>query len=69
MACKVPFFILFLRKEKSGKEVSEKQLEMEKRKSKTANSNLQNSALSFDAFIVITYLPEVSKLKIRSQNM
>ena len=50
MACKVPFFILFLRKEKSGKEVSEKQLEMEKRKSKTANSNLRKLSIVIRCF-------------------
>ena len=64
-------FILFLRKEISGKGASEKQFESgEKRKKKEARLELnKNSSFSFDAFIVYIYFSEVSKLKILSNKI
>ena len=61
-ACKLPFFILILRKEKSAKRVPEKQLKSGEKKKQD-----RNSSFSFDAFIFFIYLPEVSKLKIRGK--
>ena len=60
-ACKVLFLSCSYAKKKSGKAVSEKQLESGEKKSKTGT--YKNSSFSFDAFIVFIYLSGVSKLK------
>lgn len=61
----ITVFILSLHKEKSGKAVSEKQLESGVKKSKTGT--YKNSSFSFDAFIVFIYLSGVSKLKLTEE--
>ena len=44
-------------------------MKWKKEKARLQIATYENSALSFAAFIVITYLPEVSRLKIRRQNI
>ena len=62
-ACKLLLFLsCSYAKKKSGKAVSEKQLESGEKKSKTGT--YKNSSFSFDAFIVFIYLSGVSKLKL-----
>ena len=61
-ACKVLFLSCSYAKKKSGKAVSEKQLESGEKKSKTGT--YKNSSFSFDAFIVFIYLSGGSKLKL-----
>ena len=44
-------------------------MKWKKEKARLQIATYENSALSFAAFIVITYLPEVSRLKIRRLNI
>ena len=59
------FLVLFLRKEKSGKRVSEKTAKWQKGKERLMQiATYRPSSFSFDVFIVFIHLPWVLKLKM-----